>query len=49
LISTTSHRPLLPPAEHDAELSGKLAQLSPGNRAFLAAALPKGRELARLV
>ncbi len=49
LISTTSHRPLLPPAEHDAELSGKLAQLSPGNRAFLAAALPKGREPARLV
>jgi hypothetical protein len=49
LISTTSHRPLLPPAEADAGLSAKLAQLSPGNRAILAAALPKGRETAGLV
>jgi len=41
MISANPRSPLLPPLGDDAGLPGKLAQLSPGNRAFLAAALPR--------
>lgn len=43
LIRSPPHWPLLPPLGDEAGLSGKLAQLSQDNRAFLAAALAQGR------
>lgn len=42
LISTTTHRPLLPPTD-DTGLSDKLARLSESNRTLLVAALAKAR------